>query len=384
MPRRPHVALIIETSTACGRGILRGIRRYVDSHAPWSMLLEPPGRAAPLQPSRGDLPCDGVIVRNATPQVATAIAAAGVPAIELSDGDGTLELPSIRSDNRAIAQLGVEHLFDRGFQHLAFCGFSTAAWSVERGVRFTELVEQRGLSCHAYQSPPRGSDASSWTAAQRDLTRWLASLPKPVGIMACSDDRGHQVVDACHEFDLAVPEQVAVVGAGNDRTICELSAPALSSVIPNADRIGYKAAELLAQLIEGSTQAERQQLIEPIGVATRQSTDILAVPDPETAAAVQFLRERACEGATIADVLARVAISRSALERRVRKYFGCSPQTLIRQIRIDRIKQLLIETDLNLGAISELAGFKYCEHMSVTFKREVGMAPGEFRRSKRQ
>jgi LacI family transcriptional regulator len=384
MPRRPHVALIIETSSACGRGILGGIRRYVDSHAAWSILLEPRGRATPSWTCRDDWPCDGIIVRSTTPQIAAAVAESEIPAVELSDGDSELGLPGIRSDDHAIGQLGAQHLLEHGFRHMAFCGFSTVRWSVERGGRFTELVEQRATSCHTYESPPWEADPSTWAAARHHLAQWLASLPKPVGIMACNDVRGYHVVDTCHDLDLAVPEKVAVVGVDNDHTVCELCVPPLSSVIPNADQIGYKAAELLAELMAGGTPATRQQLVEPVGVATRQSTDVLAISHPETAAAVRFLREHACEGATIADVLKNVAISRSALERRIRKHLGYSPQTFIRHIRIDRVKQLLIETDLNLGEISELTGFKHCEHMCVVFKRDVGKSPGEFRHHQRR
>jgi LacI family transcriptional regulator len=198
--------------------------------------------------------------------------------------------------------------------------------------------------------------------------------------MACNDVRGQQILDACNRVELAVPEEVAVIGVDNDELLCELCNPPLSSVIPNPECIGYKAAELLDRLMAGKKPEPDPLRIAPLGIATRQSTDVLAIDDPEVAVAVKFIREHACEGARVNSILAHVPLSRSILERRFRKYLGHSPQQMLRGTQLERVKQLLIKTDLPLSKIAELAGFKHTEYMCVAFKRQVGRSPGAFRR----
>ena len=201
--------------------------------------------------------------------------------------------------------------------------------------------------------------------------------------MACNDVRGQHVIDACARIGLAVPEEVAVIGVDDDEVLCELCDPPLSSVIANPERIGYLAAELLDDLMAGAEPPASVQVVEPLGIATRQSTDVTAIDDPEIALAVKLIRENACKGMTVDDLLARVPLSRSILERRLRKHVGLSPMGLIRQTQIKRIRQLLAETELPLDRIGPLAGFRHAEHMCVVFKREVGQTPGTYRRQTR-
>jgi LacI family transcriptional regulator len=215
---------------------------------------------------------------------------------------------------------------------------------------------------------------------QERIMAWLKALPKPAGVMTCNDYRGQHVLDACVRLDLAVPEEVAVIGVDDEEELCELCEPPLSSVVPNAEMVGYKAAELLDHLMSGGTARQPRLEVPPIEVVTRQSTDVLAIEDPEIAAAVRYIRENACQGAKVEDVLDDVPLSRSILERRFRKYLGHSPQALIRQTRLKRVKQLLIETDLTLAKISALAGFRHQEHMCVLFKKVIGESPGAYRR----
>jgi LacI family transcriptional regulator len=205
-------------------------------------------------------------------------------------------------------------------------------------------------------------------------------MPRPAGVMACNDMRGQHVLDACQRVRLGVPEQVAVIGVDDDVLLCELCDPPLSSVVPNAERIGYEAAALLDRLMAGEKPPREEWRIEPLGVTTRQSSDVLAIDDPNVASAVRYIREHACRGATVPDVLQHVPLSRTILERRFRKYLGRSPQAEIRAVQLKRVQQLLAETDLRLERIAELAGFEHPEYMSVVFKRQTGQTPGEYRR----
>ena len=229
------------------------------------------------------------------------------------------------------------------------------------------------------EGPWDSSSVLTWEEQQAQLCDWLRSLPRPIGIMACNDMRGQHVLDACRRINAAVPEEVAVIGVDNDELVCDLCDPPLSSVMPNPQRIGFEAAALLDRLMEGEKPQQMSKLVEPLGIVTRQSTDVLAIEDPLVASAVKYIRQRACDGISVVDVLHHVPVSRSILERRFRKFIGRSPQSEIRNVQLKRVKQLLRETDLPLERIAALSGYDHPEYMSVVFKRELGQTPGQYR-----
>ncbi len=208
---------------------------------------------------------------------------------------------------------------------------------------------------------------------------WIRSLPKPVAIMSCNDVRGLHVLDACGRAGVLVPEEVAVLGVDDEDTMCELCSPPLSSVAPNPEGIGYAAAELLETLMSGQSPRQERFPISPIRVSCRQSTDTMAVADWAVASAARYMRELASQGCRVDDVLEKVHMSRATLEKRFRKHLNRSPKQEIRRIRLERIKQLLVETDLTLERVAELSGFEHPEYMSVVFKRETGQTPGRYR-----
>ncbi|HVW02320.1 MAG TPA: DNA-binding transcriptional regulator [Planctomycetaceae bacterium] len=380
MPPRPEVMLIVETSMIYGREVLRGINRYVVTHQPWSLSLEPQDlMVAP--PAWLDSWDGGVISRSTTPWLAEKLQHLQIPTVDLTDIYTRTPFPHIWTDHHQVGRLAASHLLERGFRHFAFCGFAQHEWSSRRHGGFREAIGQAGLDCAYDESPWATSGDYSWEEQQEQLAVWIQSLPKPVGVMACNDRRGQQVLDACRRIEVAVPEEVAVIGVDNDELLCDLCDPPLSSVVPNAERVGYEAAALLDRLMRGETLEQSEWLIEPLGIITRQSTDVLAIDDRQVASAVRFIREHACEGIGVDDVLRHVPLSRSVLERRFRKYLKRSPQIEIRSVQMKRVKQLLAETDLPLERIASLAGFEHPEYMSVVFKRETGQTPGQYRRA---
>jgi LacI family transcriptional regulator len=176
---------------------------------------------------------------------------------------------------------------------------------------------------------------------------------------------------------------VAVLGVDNDEILCDLAEPPLSSVVPNTRRIGYEAAAMLDRLMAGEPAPTGPTLIEPLAVMTRQSTDVLAVGDRDVAAAIRYIREHACEGISVNDVLAAVPLSRSVLERRFTRILGHTPKEEISRVRLRRIKQLLAETDLPLARIATMTGFEHPEYLNVMFKGKTGDTPGEYRENTR-
>jgi len=381
----PRVALLIESSRAYGRGILAGIAKYIRQQGHWIISVQEQSLCDQLPPWLQTWEGDGLITRIENRALAGCIERLGVPAVYVRNVAPGSKAPSIVTDNVAVSRMAFEHLQERGFRHFAFCGFNGADYSDERRDGFAGAVSRAGLRCHIFGPVTPGTElntAAYEAGGLRDgeqVTRWLQKLPKPVGLMACNDMRGRQVLDACRASNVAVPEDVAVIGVDNEEVLCELSDPPLSSVVPNTERIGYEAAAQLARMIAGERGRPQQVLVAPIAVVTRRSTDVLAIEDRQVAAAARFISEHACEGIDMSDVLQAVPMSRSTLERRYRKVTGRSPKHDILRYRLGRAKQLLAETDFPVALIAEKIGFDHTEYLNVIFKKKIGLTPVQFR-----
>ncbi|MBI5383528.1 MAG: DNA-binding transcriptional regulator [Verrucomicrobia bacterium] len=380
---RPHVALIIETSVVYGRQILRGISRYLRTHGAWSVFLDERELRAPPPEWLSHWRGEGVICRSTTPEWASIFRRWRLPVVDLNDLYLDLGLPRVGSDMPAIGRMGAEHLRERGFRHLAFCGFSGETWSEQRREGFVEAAQGLVTPGSTYESAWSGLRQHPWQEERDRIAQWLQSLPRPAGIMACNDVRAQHVLDACRHVGAAVPDEIAVVGVDNAETFCELCNPPLSSVVPNAERIGFEAAALLDRLMTGGKPPARSLLVEPLAVVTRQSSDVFAVEDALVARAVRLIRERACQGIKVSGLIGEMHCSRSILERRFREHLGRSPQAEIREVQIRRVKQLLADTDWTLPRIAESAGIEHPEYLSVVFKRHTGQTPGQYRQASR-
>jgi LacI family transcriptional regulator len=383
MKQRPAVALLIETSNAYARGVLEGILAFVRQRTAWSIHLTEQGRGDRPPAWLARWKGDGIIARIETRAIASAVKKKRLPLVDVSAARYVPNAPWVETDDAEIARLAAEHFLERGFRHLAFCGEPRFAWSRLRCEHFMKRVCAAGMPCATYQSGSQTRRPLPPAAERAALAKWVRSLPKPVGVLACYDIKAQQLLDACRDASIAVPEDVAVLGVDNDPLLCNLTAPPLSSVIPNAQRAGFEAAALLDRMLSGKKIAPTAHLIEPLGVETRQSTDVLAITDRDVAAALRFIREHACDGIRVTDVLKAVPLSRRVLESRFLKLAGRSPHDEILRIRLERVKSLLLETDLSLERIATLAGFEHPEYMNVAFRRELGPTPGQYRRQMR-
>lgn len=381
LPMRPPVLLVFLMRFEEAPGMLQAISKYERSHQQWAIFLDDEARAERDSRWLRSKKWQGVISRHTTRKLVDNCAELGIPLVDLHDVPTFPGVPKIRPDNVAIGHLGAEHFLERGFHHFGYCGFSNEPWSRERRDGFVEALRLAGHNCHVFDEEYPGDITPIWDEAQSTaLIAWLKELPKPVAIMACMDARAFQVLSAAHTAGLLVPDEVAVLGVNNDATRCELSYPPLSSVSTNAYQSGLLAAELLDRMIRGDHLGVIEHRIEPVGVVTRQSTDVLAVGDKQMASALSFIRERACSAISVEDVVRFAASSRSQLEKKFRKFIGRSPQAEIRRVQMARVKQLLSETDFPLKRIAEIAGFEHVEYMCVVFKRLHGETPGSFRK----
>jgi len=378
MPPR-SVALLIETSNSYSRGVLEGITEYVRHHERWSIFLPEQERGGRPPQWLGRWNGDGIIARIETDAIAASLRKTKLPVVDVSAARHLPDIPWVETDDEAIAELGVQHLLDRGFRNLAYCGDPGFNWSNWRRDKFRSLVESAGVAANVYDSLSRNDPKYSWNREKRGLTKWLKGLPRPIGIFACYDIQAQKLLEVCRALDIAVPEEIAVLGVDNDQLLCELSDPPLSSIICNTQRTGFEAATLLDRMMNGEQIDSAPVLVAPLGIQTRQSTDILAIDDPDVAAALRFIREHALEGINVADVVRRVPLSRRVLESRFKKILGRSPHDELTRLKLQRIKELLSETDLSLSEIARRTGFDHDEYMCVFFRKAEGMPPGKYR-----
>lgn len=374
-----NVALLIETTRAYGREVLRGIGQYARVHGPWLLYLSD-RPVIDSMPTLEEWNGDGIIVQpHQNEKFVKELAGCGKPVVSLSGPPGAGGLPTVIANQSAVVEQAIAHFRERGFTRFAYCGSSSERLWPPTGELFRKAAESQGQPCELYLP---GYNPELRTLRLAHLGSWLKSLRKPTALLAYNDLRAREVLDACQLVGVRVPEEIAVLGISNDDLICDLSNPPLSSVIHNGRRIGYEAAAMLERIIlgeKGPTLVE----VEPLGVKTRQSTDLLAIEDPEIAAALRFIRENACSGIRVDDILDEVAMSRRALEIRFREAVGRPPHMEIRRVQLERVKELLATTDYKLERISEMAGFSTAQYLAGLFHRVTGMTPGEYRRRAR-
>jgi len=380
MTERRSVALLIETSNAYARGLLDGIIAYQREHELWSIYVGEQDRGAVPPGWLKNWKGDGIIARIETEAIASMVRRTHIPMVDVSAARLVKNIPWVETDDRLIARMAAQHLVDRGFEKFAFLGKPEFNWSRWRQDEFKALAENSNFECFEFSSSPVHGKGFSWTKERKRLKAWVESLPKPIGVMACYDFAGQQLLDICRELEIAVPEQVAVIGVDNDVRLCRLCTPPLSSVIPDTHRTGYEAAQLLDHMMRGERLSEEAILVPPSGIAERQSSDVYAIDDEDIVTALRFIRENACTGITVADVLKAVPLSRRMLEHRFQKLVRRTPHAEIVRIRIDRACRLLRETNLTLSEITARTGFSNPDYFSAAFKRHMHLSPRAYRK----
>jgi len=379
------VALLVETSRAYGRGLLRGIANYSHNHGPWSFYIVP-GDFKQVLPRMREWGGTGIIARIEDNAVAEAIRETRLPTIGLdlpsdflSHADaGAGHISEVHPDPVGSAHLAAQHLMERGFDTFAYAGLGNRVWSQQRRAAFVNYLDSRDYACHVLDAADL-EVAQDWDADQARLADWLTELPKPVGLFACNDYRGRQVLEAALAAGVKVPDELAVVGVDNDELLCDLCHPPLSSVALDAVRGGYEAASLLDRMMRGERTTPERLLIQPLWVATRASSDIIATDDAEVAQAVRYIREHVTQSISVEDILDAIPMSRRLLEIRFKKTIGRTIHEQIQHERLILAKQMLIETDMTVSQIADRSGFSSSSHLGRMLRRLHGVTPKQFR-----
>ena len=377
----PRIAICVDRAQSYGNAVLQGIAKYVETYGPWSLFIDPRFDGEHATNLLKNWDGDGVLAYVDDLKLADLLRRSRIPVVEIFGHRFDLGLPQVCPDSLAIGQMAARHLIERQFKHFAFCGYFNLPWSQLRQDGFVQTLRAAGFSTEIHLTPRPRKTILQWDRLQQEQAAWIRQLPKPIGIMACSDRHAQRILDACRRANISVPEEIAIIGSGNDDELCRLAAPPLTSVIYDVTRIGYEAAQLLDHLMAGKIKPEETGivLVSPIGIATRRSTDWTAIDDWLVAKAMRLIRDEACAGLDVDQILKKFSVSKSTFYRRFQGVLGRSPHEEILRVQLERAKNLLAQTDLSVEQIAEMSGFQSPEYLSVAFKRELQQSPKDFR-----
>ena len=377
-PRR--VLVFVETTNPFGRSIVEGISQFALEHH-WKIDFEQRGQYDPIPQWVMEWDGDGIIARAFNRDSLKMIRACGLPYVELVGIDEMRE-PDICVDESALAEMVANHFWESGIRHFAFYAIEKVPWTERRAEAFIRNIEARGRSCEAFSMPKSRSRflSPAWKETYRKpLCDWLRSLPKPVGLFAAIDLHAKKVMEACHEINVRIPEDVAIIGVENDPWFCRLLDPPLSSVDANGREVGYLAAERLGLRIEQPGRHFEQRFVRPSHLTIRKSSDLIAIDDPDILEALRFIRENARFRISVGDVVHRVNISPRSLQRGFKKWIGRTPEKEILRVQLEFAQTLLRDTRLSVSLIAREAGFSSPEYFIRAFRREYSLTPNVFR-----
>ncbi len=375
-----EIAVLVETDNSWGRSVVQGVADFASKFGPWNLLVDPRDYS-----KRWSVPDrwrgDGIIARISTPLQLAEIKNTKLPTVNVDDiYDDLKQIGHVRTDETARAKLAVAHFRERGLQTFAYYAPPSNDYSKSRGEAFVQALAKENFACHIYQPGYRVSRRIDRDELHNRVLRWLNQLPRPVAILAVDARRGRELAEVCSMEGIAVPDEVAILVGDTDDLLCELSTPQLSSILVASQKIGYEAAATLFRMIKGDTWSSAPQLIPPIGVVGNQSTDALAIDDPMIIKAMRFIQTHALQGIIVEDILQEVPVSRRYLELQFKKYFGRLPAEAIRQLRLERGKELLTQSEHSIDAIASMCGYAGATQFGVAFRKRYGETPLAFRK----
>jgi LacI family transcriptional regulator len=370
----PNVLVVLPTDAAWSRGILRGFVASAQEQR-WTLLHYMPSTDPEWLASEWS-PSVVVIGPELGARAVAALAPAAVVSVTVDrSADG---VASVCLDEGGIARLALEHLATTRLRHVTTFRYDESAFAVARESSFVTRARELGIGV----APGWGRDVSPDEREEdpEAMVAWIRALPKPCGVFTCTDGWAQTVARYARAAGVRVPEDLALIGADNDALQCELMTPPLSSVMIPWREVGRTAAGLVRLALSGESIAGRREVVSPIGVVPRRSSDVLAIDDELVASAVRFIRDNAERRLTVPMVARAVGGGRQRLERRFRASLARSVQEEIRRTHVEIAKHLLATTRAKLPEVAKRAGFTNAALLNAAFLREVGVPPGVYRR----
>ncbi|EIP99176.1 transcriptional regulator containing an amidase domain and an AraC-type DNA-binding HTH domain [Opitutaceae bacterium TAV1] len=401
-PDSPRVALLVETSTTWARSILDGINRYLRKGDYWQIFLEPHGSNESIRMPAGWVG-EGVIADIKDMAMARQLHALDIPVVNISQLTFPgLAFPTVTTDISACLRMAAEYYFERGYENLGYLRLDRNAFDGNMSREFGHFVQHAGGRFFPKSVKNRAWGVADWNVSIRELAGWLRELPKPVGLFSWAI--GREVIHAVHLAGLRIPEEVALVMLSDDEIFLEMSHVPMSGITHPGAEIGHEAAQMLADLMAAKATAAppagtpvkkrsagpvRQsrpsapppvRLIKPLGIRTRQSSDVLAITDPALRAAIGYVRQHAGEPLQVDDLARHAGVSRRTLEQKFAQTLERSPAEYIRDTHLGRARELLRETTLPIPQVADASGFSSPEYMAQLFRARLGVSPLRYRR----
>ena len=377
---------------------LAGIARYARQHGWQLTILDRIAR----QP-RG-WKGDGVLVTlRDNPEIVSFVKSLRrrkIPVVDLTFNHPEMQIPRVSGDHFNMGSLARRHFEERNFRHFAW--FSTNWLNIHK-LRYEGFSNPSNLSnpsnpqtfkpsnsqtfkpsnsqtfrwVFAEESPPERLDDFAW------FDRWLGdklrAAPKPLALLAYDDADAARALGACLAAGLSVPEDVAVLGIGGDRLICENQLVPLSSVEHDQGRTGYEGAELLDRLMDGEKPPRKPILIPPRGITVRASTDFIAATSPVVRRALEYIRGHIGESFGLAQIATATGASRATVARLFEQELGRSVGAETVRQRLNLAKAMLKGGTLSISEIAARTGFCNPAYFTNTFRRATGATPKKWR-----
>jgi LacI family transcriptional regulator len=395
-PKRPaqkrKVAIILDLDWPYKRhidlyhGIIEGCERFGWEHTLIPLAEGISAENHPRERRRGaGLPFDGIIAR-ATAGLAAEAARAKIPLVNVwMNSPVRSRVPTVNADFEVVGRRAAHHFVARGLRNLAYLGerqlldcrvefAGMKAVAKENGCSISRLLIERNYN----------RNRARWAAYQARLHTWIDSLTVPFGVFAYEDLQARYLIDACKQKGLRVPEDVAVIGNGDELPLCLQPTPTLTSMDNGYFNIGIHSVELLSNMMAGGKPPSQPvQLVDSIQLIARQSTDSFAVDDPSLASALRYISENCHKPINVGDVVRNVPASRRSLERRFSESLNRSIASEICRLRVRRLERMLVDSDESLSLLAESCGFLDTEQMRRNFHTIHGITPSQYRKRQR-
>ena len=292
-------------------------------------------------------------------------------------------IPNITGDYALTGTMAAEYFLSKGFTNFGFFGYNGVCWSDERCMAFRERLEKvapEGMNFYMYDGQ---NIDNMWYYDQSELTAWLNALPKPIAIMACDDNQGNILIQACDLCGINVPFDVAIIGVDNDEILCNMSNPSMSTINVDIERGGAEAAAMAERMVNDLSYLGEDIVLKPLTVVERLSSSLFATNDKEVLMALRYIHANIDSKICVSDILGSVPISRRLLETRFKNMTGMTIYNYISIKRIERFAQLLLSSNDSITDIAARLDEFDTKSISRRFKELKGCTPSEYRRKKR-
>lgn len=373
--------LVVTPKVGYQNDLLEGVCRYTARLPRWSLkgVFQNHPRAIPLIRKWRPHGIIGLIEQEDLAKTLTKLA---IPSVDVST---CLKHPPgamVQVDDQQIGRSAADFFLAHGFQNFGFLGHRANQFSLERLQGFSAGLQSAGMRCQTKllaDAEQHFASNAEWFGASHSLANWLEQLPRPAAVLCSNDQLGLILLNTCRRQGLSVPFDIAALGVDDNAVLCHLASPTLSSIRQPGTQIGFRAAQLLDEILQGKADPRTVITLQSPGISERDSTRHQAIADPQVARAMRLIH--AANGHRVQmGLLTRAAgVSRRTLELRFRRILGHSIGDEIQSVRVAAAEKIVGNTDMKLSAVAHHLGFANSAHLTETFRKHFGCTPSSYR-----